>query len=183
MLVFKLNVPNAITILRIALVPVFLGFVVAGMYGYALASFVVAGVSDAVDGAVARMTADVTEFGAALDPIADKTLALAAFVSLTLLGVVPPWLTLVIILRDAVVVSGSLAIYIRRIEFRIRPSISGKLATSFQFALIVSALYGLYRGSPVGLTGWLVWPTLAFVVVSGAQYVLLGVSVARGRGK
>ena len=181
---FKLNVPNVITIFRILLVPVYLAFVVSGEYGWALASFVVAGASDAVDGAVARFTHDITEFGAALDPVADKTLALAAFVSLTALGAIPLWLTLVVILRDVVIVAGNFAIYFRRIEFRIRPFITGKVATFLQFALLVSALHGLYIGPGargLDITGWLVWPTLAFVVVSGVQYVMLGIRVAKGR--
>ncbi|MBI5191012.1 MAG: CDP-alcohol phosphatidyltransferase family protein [Nitrospirae bacterium] len=186
---YKLNVPNAITIFRILLVPVFLALMVAGEYGWALAAFAVAGVSDAVDGAVARMTGDITEFGAALDPIADKTLALAAFVSLTALGAVPPWFTAIVVLRDAVIVAGNFAIHFKGIAFRIRPFTTGKAATFMQFTLIVSALHGLYCGPGgegaacwrgVELTGLLIWPTLALIVVSGVQYVLLGVSVAKG---
>jgi cardiolipin synthase len=87
-----MNLPNLLTILRLLLIPVFLYFLFKGLIAYALAAFVIAGLTDALDGALARMTGQITELGIFLDPVADKALVLSAFLALLLLhtGRLPP---------------------------------------------------------------------------------------------
>jgi cardiolipin synthase (CMP-forming) len=170
----NMNLPNALTMLRIVLVPFFLVFLVYGYYKYALATFVVAGVTDALDGTLARLMEKKTELGAILDPLADKLLAVAAFVSLTWLGKIPLWLTLAVIFRDVVIVSGSAVIYVLGYDLKIRPLLMGKVTTGLQLALVVAALVGLYIGHDFALKDYLVWLTLAFTVATGARYIVIG---------
>lgn len=177
---FYKHIPNILTVGRIVLIPFFLNFLVYGYTKYAIITFVVAAVSDAVDGAVARYTDARTELGAALDPMADKMLALCAFVALSILGYVPLWLTLMVVLRDAVIVSGSAALYLKGYRIKIRPYISGKLCTFFQSSLVVTALAGVYYGRQFALLDWLVWATAALVALSGTQYVMRGIKIASG---
>ena len=169
-----MNLPNTLTMMRIVLVPFFLVFLVYGYYKYALITFVAAGVTDAVDGTLARVMHEKTELGAILDPLADKLLALAAFVALTWLGKIPLWLTLAVIFRDVVIVSGSAVIYVLGYDLKIRPLLMGKVTTGLQLALVVAALVGLYIGRDLIVKDYLVWLTLAFTVATGARYILIG---------
>ncbi len=169
-----MNLPNLLTLFRILLVPVFLYFLFNGPIAYALAAFVLAGLTDAVDGALARMTGQITELGILLDPLADKALVLSAFVALTVLGKVPAWLTIAIVLRDAVIVIGSAELYRRGRREDIRPVVLGKVTTFFLFALLVSALAGLYLKRDLSLTVYLAWASALFIAASSVQYVLRG---------
>ena len=172
-----MNLPNLLTLFRILLIPVFLYFLFNGFIAYALAAFVVAGLTDAVDGAVARMTGSITELGMLLDPVADKALVLSAFIALTVLGKVPVWLTIGIILRDAVIVAGSAEMYRRGRRGDIRPVVLGKVTTFFLFALLVSALAGLYLKRDLPLTVYLAWAAALLITASSAQYLLRGYRV------
>lgn len=169
-----MNLPNLLTLFRILLIPVFLYFLFNGPIAYALAAFVLAGLTDAVDGALARMTGSITELGILLDPLADKALVLSAFVALTVLGKVPAWLTIGIIIRDAVIVIGSAELYRRGRREDIRPMVLGKATTFFLFALLVSALAGLYLKRDLSLTVYLAWASALFIIASSAQYMLRG---------
>lgn len=175
------NIPNVLTIGRIVLIPFFLNFLVYGYTKYAIVTFVVAALSDAADGAVARYTDARTELGAALDPMADKMLAVTAFVALSIQGYVPLWLTLCVVFRDAVIVSGSFALYFMGHRVKVRPSITGKLSTVFQSSLIVAALAGVLYRTELAVVSWLTWFTLLFTVASGIQYVMRGIRIVTGR--
>src|SRR6059036_482666 len=97
-----LNLPNTLTLLRIIAVPIFLICLTSERYGAALCVFLAAGLTDAVDGAIARITDAQTEFGAAMDPLADKLLMVSAFVVLPWYGIVPSWLTIIVLVREVV---------------------------------------------------------------------------------
>ena len=94
-----MNLPNYITLARVVLIPFFIDFMIYGYYGPALAVFVVACVTDALDGMIARITNQKTELGAFLDPMADKLLIISAFVTLALLGMLPGWLVIIVVSR------------------------------------------------------------------------------------
>ena len=176
-MITRINLPNLITIFRIVLIPFFLNFLVYGYTEYALITFLVAGLSDAVDGAVARFTGTKSELGAALDPLADKMLALAAFIALTILGKIPLWLTLTVVSRDVIIVTGSAVLYLMGYDLKIRPVIMGKLTTFLQLSLIVAALLCVYLDRDLTVKEWLVWLTLAFTVASGVQYIIRGFKI------
>ncbi|MCX5833093.1 MAG: CDP-alcohol phosphatidyltransferase family protein, partial [Deltaproteobacteria bacterium] len=94
------NIPNLLTLLRILLVPVFVILLIQGLFLKALLVFVVAGLTDAMDGFIARVLHQKTVLGLYLDPLADKALIITSFVTLSVMGLIPPWLAVLVISRD-----------------------------------------------------------------------------------
>jgi len=172
-----INIPNALTLLRILAVPLFLNLLVDGVYDLALIVFLAAGATDAVDGLVARLTNTRTELGAHLDPLADKLLVLSAFIALGILGKMPLRLMIIVVLRDVVILGGFLlsAAVVGR-SMPMAPSIWGKLTTFTQLLSIALVMLSLAQ--------WLTIPdpalqlvfvlTMVATVVSGAGYVVDG---------
>ena len=113
-----LNIPNALTISRILLIPVIVGFLVYGHYGYALITLIVAMITDALDGTIARLANQKTQFGAYLDPLADKLLLMTTFITCSLLSLVPVWSVIVVVSRDGLLqaVSGTNSRKIRGVK-------------------------------------------------------------------
>jgi CDP-diacylglycerol--glycerol-3-phosphate 3-phosphatidyltransferase len=103
------NVPNLLTLLRVLATPLLAYFLLRAHYHYALYTFAAAALTDMLDGFVARHFNRATEFGAALDPLADKLITLTCLLILTFQTLVPLWLTLVMVVRDAVIVAGAFA--------------------------------------------------------------------------
>ena len=169
-----MNLPNIITCLRIALVPVFLLLLIYDKYGLALGVFVAAGMTDAIDGAIARMMNQKTELGMFLDPLADKFLVLTAFIALALMDKLPLWLAETVIARDVVIVAGSLYLYKRGLKKKIKPVLLGKVTTFMLITLLVVALVGVYLNREFDLTEYLVWITAALLIISGIQYLFRG---------
>src|ERR1700752_3270204 len=142
-----LNIPNLLTLTRLFLVPVFLALLSQHRFGYALYIFCAAGLTDALDGTIARWFDLRTEIGALLDPFADKLLLLSAFVGLTVEDAIPGWLLGVVITRDIVIVFGYLLLIFYTDErVPVHPSYLGKAATCFQLASVVAALAGMGQG-------------------------------------
>lgn len=136
----SLNIPNALTIFRILLVPAFIYLILNDRLHAATVVFVVAGVTDAVDGFIARAFNQRTEFGANIDPLADKLLLSGAFIVLTIRGFVPLWLCAPVILRDIVILTGVLMLRGSGRKVVIAPSIFGKLTTFLQITTVVYAM-------------------------------------------
>ena len=171
-----LTAANQLTFLRLLLVPVFALCMLYGLTGWALVTFMVAGVTDLFDGLIARRTGQRTTLGAWLDPMADKLLLLTMFVMLTLPGLglanhVPLWLTVVVISRDIAIVLTVTLINLAVARRTFTPSLLGKTATATFIVTGVVALFENYRGvtSPVVTT--LVYLTLAITLMSGLHYV------------
>lgn len=172
-----LNVPNSLTLLRIAIIPAILIALDGRHFGLAFGLFVAAGMTDGLDGGIARLTNTRTELGAYLDPLADKGLVLSLLIKLTLLGKVPPWVLTIILTRDIVSLTGYLLLFFltgERIE--VRPSLTGKLATVLQLVGVAGALMVLWTPSLDGRIP--VAPILAaaaaVTAVAGLQYVARG---------
>jgi cardiolipin synthase len=167
------QIPNAICILRIALIPPTISLLLGGEYQWALALMMVAGGSDALDGWLAKRFGWQTRLGGLLDPIADKLLLVALFVTLTWLGLTPLWLTAVVMARDLVIVSGAVAYNVTVGKVHGEPSKISKLNTFLQIFYVVSvisvAAYGL---PPAGVILVLGAGVLVTSVVSGIDYVL-----------
>lgn len=141
------NLPNAITLLRIALAPVFILLVRDHHYSTAFGVFVLAGASDGLDGFIAKRYNFITRLGGILDPIADKILLVSAYVMLSLLDHLPFWLTLSVVFRDVLIVGGYLAYTSIVGPVHMRPSRLSKLNTVLQVALVVLVL--------AQLSGWM----------------------------
>lgn len=176
------NVPNLLTGLRLVLVPVFLVFLFAGD-GHETASriaafvvFAVAVITDRIDGSLARSYGVVSEFGKLADPIADKALMGAALIGLSMLGDLPWWVTIVILVREIGVTLLRFAVIKRGV---IPASRGGKLKTLVQAIAIGLFILPLHNWPPIWQTiAWAVmWVAIALTVVTGIDYV---VSALRG---
>jgi len=135
-----LTIPNAITIVRIILVPVFVALHLVGRPGWALVCFIVAAASDGIDGFLARVLNQRSKLGALLDPIADKLLVSAALVTLVIERQLPWWLLVLIGIRDGWMAFGALWVRHKRLEIPTTPSRIGKYATFGMTVLVVLAL-------------------------------------------
>lgn len=164
--------PNLITGLRILLIPPFLWLLLQGQHGGALALFVLAGVSDGVDGYLAKHYGWRSRLGAVLDPLADKLLMLCACLALGWLGALPWWLVGMVLLRDGIIVAGALAYYRLFGACEMEPLRISKLNTVMQITLVLTVLLDLWHGvvSPLLLDG-LVWLVGALTLISGMAYV------------
>lgn len=172
-----LNIPNFLTLLRIIAIPIFLILLSDGEVGWALAVFVLAGVTDSLDGAIARLTNSRTVLGAYMDPLADKMLILSAFVALAAMGSMPRWLTVVVISRDVVILIGYLSLFLLTQQLmEIRPSAISKAATFFDLLTLTTVLLGMWGTSwpTSGTTVWLFEITGAVTAISGIHYMYRG---------
>jgi cardiolipin synthase len=172
-----LNIPNSLTVLRICMIPAIIIALDYGHFGLGFGLFVAAGVTDGLDGLIARMTNTRTELGAYLDPLADKGLVIALLVSLISLGRVPGWVLTIILTRDIVCLGGYLLLFfLTGQQIAVRPSPIGKMATFLQLTGISGALLILWR--PVlgaTLPDTLVLEASAIVTAAaGLQYVTRG---------
>jgi cardiolipin synthase (CMP-forming) len=168
------TLPNLITIARLIAVPVLVLLLLDGRFTAAFALFVIAGISDAVDGTIARyVPGQASELGAYLDPIADKALLVSIFVTLGIIGHIPAWLVILVVSRDLLIVGGILLSWILSNPVIIDPLKISKLNTAAQivFAAMVLADLGIHW--QLGwLTGALVWIVAALTIASAAAYLI-----------
>ena len=167
-----LNIPNAITLVRLALVPVTAYLLWHEMYAAALIVFLTSAVSDFFDGVIARALNQSSALGAVLDPVADKLNMLAASVTLAWQGLLPLWLAVAIVLRDVIIVVGALAYYFALGHIEIAPTLLSKLNTVLEFGLVLLVM--ATAAAWIDASAWL--PAMfilvfAPVVASGADYV------------
>jgi cardiolipin synthase len=166
------TLPNVITLLRIAAVPVVAWLIQQQRWEAACWLFQAAAVTDGIDGLLARWLNQMTQLGAALDTIADKALGVVTLVLLTLADAIPMWVTLAILLRDSIIVLGALSYRGLAGHLDIHPTWLGKTHMFAEFALLALVLGGL--GGLLDLDGWrlsLFGVVFAIAVVSGVQYV------------
>ena len=166
------QLPNLLTALRLVLVPPILVLLVQGGYGTALALAIVAGVSDALDGWLARRFGWQSRIGGILDPLADKLLLVGTYVTLGLLGHLPAWLVVLVVLRDVVIVAGAAVYHFRFETVQPEPTQLSKINTVAQLLLVLVVMVELAGGPvPVVVEAGLVWVVGALVVLTMAQYV------------
>jgi cardiolipin synthase len=171
----NLTLANQLTILRIVMVPAFVLLVVYGKLGAALTVFVVAGVTDALDGLIARRAGQRTSLGAWLDPMADKLLLVTTFVVLTLPGLpltnhLPMWLTVLVISRDVVIVAVVAIVNLAVGPRTFRPSLLGKATTASFILTSVVVMYFNYRRETSVLVDVGIWTSLALTLASSVDY-------------
>jgi len=168
-----MGLANWLTLLRILLIPVFVSLLVYRKGGPALAVFLAAAVTDLLDGYVARRHGSQSRLGAFLDPLADKLLLMASFVTLTWLKALPFWIAAVVISRDLILAIGALAIVIVGARLTPRPTWAGKFATFFQVLAVLSGVLARFYQMPTGAT-LVIWLAAIFTVISGLQYIVQG---------
>jgi len=168
-----MGLANWLTVLRILLIPVFVTLLVYQRPGGALVVFAFAAFTDLLDGYVARQRGSQSRLGAFLDPMADKMLLIASFITLTWLKALPFWIAAVVISRDVILVVGALLIHMMGGRIYPRPTWAGKAATFCQIATVLLGLTARYFRIPLALEVAM-WLAAAFTVVSGLQYLLRG---------
>jgi cardiolipin synthase len=171
----NLTIANQLTILRIVLVPAFVLLVVYGRLGAALLVFAIAGITDALDGLIARLAGQRTSIGAWLDPMADKLLLVATFVVLTLPSIpltnhLPAWLTVLVISRDVVIVAFVAIVNLAIGPRTFTPSLLGKGATAVFILTSVVIMYFNYRRETSVLVDAGIWLSLVLTIASSADY-------------
>jgi cardiolipin synthase len=172
-----LNLPNCLTLVRILTIPIFLEFLAYHLFWEALWVFAIGGVTDFLDGFIARRMNQQTALGAYLDPVADKLLVITSYIMLGTIEGIPMWLAVVVVTRDLLILTGYGLIYVLVDEPKeVRPSLVGKWSTTFQLLTLAVALVQLHDPkllSPLALDGF-VWATALATVVSGCQYLYRG---------
>jgi cardiolipin synthase len=167
---------NQLTLLRMFLIPAFVVLVVERELGWALVVFATAGVTDALDGVIARRSGRKTTLGAWLDPMADKLMLVSAFVVLTLPGLglanrLPIWLTALIISRDVGIVITVAIVNLAIGRRTFQPSMFGKVATAVYIVTAVLAMLFNYLGYHARIVDAAVYTSLGITLLSGFHYI------------
>ena len=167
---------NQLTMLRMLLIPAFVLLVVYGYFGSALIVFTIAGVTDALDGLIARWAGQKTTLGAWLDPAADKLLLVTTFIVLTLPNIglvnkIPVWLTILIISRDVGIVLTVAIVNLAVGPRTFKPSLLGKGATALFIVTCVVVMYFNYLGTTSWVVDAFIWASLVITLASGIDYV------------
>jgi len=166
---------NQLTLARMLLIPAFVILLIYGYRGWALVVFMTAGLTDLLDGLIARMTGEKTVLGAWLDPMADKMLLVTMFVMLTLPSIgepnrLPLWFTVLVISRDVAIVATVAVVNLAIGPRTFRPSMFGKGATAFYILTGVVALYYNYLTQTSGLVTALIYASLTITFISAGHY-------------
>lgn len=171
-----MTVPNLITILRIILVPIFVIYMINNRPLASLIIFIIASITDALDGFIAKVFHQKSNLGAYLDPLADKILLMTAYITLAILKMIPSWLTVLAISRDVIILLGVLILYLNRYPVKINPSLLSKATTCIQVATILIVLSRGYLNIEF-LRIYAFWLAAIFTVASGLQYIRTGMVI------
>ncbi len=167
------NLPNLLSLLRIVLVPPVVFYILQNNYMPALVLFVIAGVTDSLDGWLAKHFNWQSHLGEILDPLADKLLLVSSYVCFAWLELLPMWLVLAVILRDIIIVTGGVLYRLFLGNVVINPTYISKLNTLMQIVLIAVMLVSLaWFPIPEVVTSILIWSVLFTTIASGVVYVV-----------
>ncbi len=169
-----LTLANRLTILRILMTPVIVVLLLYRHMGAALALFLLAGVTDGLDGLIARSWKQKTALGIVLDPLADKLLLTSTVITLTILKELPRWFTIIVVSRDVFLIGGSMILYMFLGKLGTPPSRLGKFTTGFQLATVLLAMVDNFLPVVKPAILPLVAVTLGVTVASGLDYVYRG---------
>ena len=174
-----MTIPNLLTLTRIFLTALLAWLLLRQSMTAAFIVFFIAGLTDALDGLLARVLDQKSRLGSYIDPVADKLLLVTAFLLLWKIGEIPLWLVLIVVGRDLLILCGFFVLYFSRVQFEIKPLVSSKLTTMFQLGTV----FTLLGRSFLELSGWiysvLFVTTAGFSILSGGQYLLNGLSMLK----
>ena len=166
-----MTVPNLISSLRIILAPIFVIYLINDQLMPSLIVFIIAGASDGIDGLVARIFNQKSKLGTYLDPIADKIVLVSAFVGLSVRELIPAWLAVTVISRDLLIFLGVLILFLNNPKVVVRPTISSKITTCFQFITIITAFTRQYSDCLAFSHSYIIYLTAFLTIISGLQYM------------
>jgi len=165
--------PNAITIARIALVAPVIWSIIHAEYAMAFTLLFIAALSDALDGLLAKGFNWTTDLGAVLDPLADKLLMAGSFIAAVWAGLIPLWITVIVIARDAVIIAGALVYHWHVGDFKPQPSVLSKVNTFLQLLLVLTVVAQHFTGYvPRGAVLALVIAVAITTLSSGLDYFI-----------
>lgn len=165
-----MNLPNILSVFRLFVTSFFIIAIYYGRFKLALGLFVLQGVTDLLDGLLARLLKAKTSLGAYLDPLADKVMLVSSYIVLCIIDIMPLWVTAIVLLRDIIVPAGFLLLYKLSYKMEVSPSLLGKITT---FCQIITVVYVLW--SDVRSYEEMFFYTTAFVTaVSGLHYIYVG---------
>jgi len=176
----SINLPNSLTIFRILLVPVFVGLLLYEHYDSALVTLLIAALTDILDGMIARMTDQRTRLGEYLDPLADKLLLMSAIITLSFLHFIPIWAVIVVVSRDAILLTGTLVANLTEINIDISPTILGKSTTFAQICYVIATMLFVTGRVPIALVEPFLWVMVVLTVGSGTHYLFRGIQYLNG---
>ncbi len=165
-------IPNLITATRFAAVPLLVWWLFDGQFNNALLLFFLMGLSDALDGYLAKSFGWKTTLGAYMDPAADKVMLICAYVTLGALNLLPHWLVFVVILRDVAILAGALSYNIATRRLEIQPTLISKLNTFMQIILVFAVIYSQLSPLPTLLIQISIGLTVFTTVASGLDYLI-----------
>lgn len=178
------DIPNLLTIARILLVPPIVWLLLQRQFEFALLMFFIAGVSDGLDGFLAKKMRWESRLGALLDPVADKLLLISSYLALAWLGLLPAWLVALVLLRDLVIVTGATLYHFRIEKVEAAPTIVSKLNTVLQILLVLLVITGqTFSVSVTELIQAMVYTVAVTTVLSGYDYVYTWGKRARSQGR
>ncbi len=163
-----MTIPNLISIIRLAMVPFIVWTLLDGQTMLAFSLFVVVGISDGVDGFIARKFNQQSELGAYLDPLADKTLLMTMFVALGYMEAIPLWLVVIVLTRDVLILAGVMVAFVLGDPIEIKPLFVSKANTAVQIVLVALALSMPAFGLELGVIHLVVVWTCAILTVASA---------------
>jgi len=173
-----ITIPNLLSLLRLGLTPLFLISIVSGRPQISLLIFALAGITDALDGWIARAYGLQSRLGAYLDPVADKLLLTCAYVALAIPGlrpgvIIPAWVTVMVIARDVIIVVVALVLYVATGRSRFPPTRLSKVNTITQVVtanlVLASSVWRLFET----VAEWAIWAVVATTLASGIAYIFL----------
>ena len=174
-----MTIPNLLTLTRILLTALLAWLLLRQSMTAAFIVFFIAGLTDALDGLLARVLDQKSRLGSYIDPVADKLLLVTAFLLLWKIGEIPLWLVLIVVGRDLLILCGFFVLFFSQVQFEIKPLVSSKLTTLFQLGTV----FTLLGRSFLELSGWiysvLFVTTAGLSIFSWGQYLLKGVSLLK----
>lgn len=165
--------PNFFTLLRFILTPLLIIFLLNERLGLATIVFLIAGITDVIDGFLARYLNQATSLGACLDPIADKLLVSSSFVLLAWHQYIPSWLAVIVLCRDVFILLGGLLFFLFDIKFEVKPSLLGKSTTLIQIITVLVVLISTQTSFSSIFLLALFNITLVLTIASGLQYAYI----------
>ena len=172
-----INIPNILTLVRLLCAPLFVILLLQDLRVHALLVFTLAGITDGLDGWIARWLDQRTLLGAYLDPAADKLLLVSAFICLAMAGIIPDWLAVVVLSRDILIVVGIAIFSIAQKKVHMRPSRVSKCTTAAQTMMVIAALAVSIFAEFAWVRIVLIWVTATLTVVSGLHYLYVGMNI------
>ncbi|HSB81226.1 MAG TPA: CDP-alcohol phosphatidyltransferase family protein [Candidatus Methylomirabilis sp.] len=169
-----LTLANRLTIFRILMTPVITVLLLYRHVGLALALFLLAGISDGLDGFIARSRKEKTTLGMVLDPVADKLLLMSAVVTLTILKELPRWFAVILVSRDILLIGGAVILYMFLGKVAMPPSWLGKVTTGFQLVTVLVAMLDNFLPYIQPAILPLTVVTMLFTAASGVDYIIRG---------